>query len=43
MHYSRAARLAVGGALLLDLVVAGIVVLAREPKVTRVIRGPDFA
>ena len=43
MHYSRAARPAVGGAVLVGLVVAGIVVLAREPKVTRVIRGPDFA
>ena len=43
MRYSRAARPAVVGTLLVGLAVAGIVVLAREPRVTRVMRGPDFA
>jgi hypothetical protein len=43
MRYRRAARPAVVGTLLVGLAVAGIVVLAREPRVTRVMRGPDFA
>jgi hypothetical protein len=44
MRDIRAARRGVVGTLLVvGLAVVGIVVLAREPKVTRVIRGPDFA